>query len=200
VKHNSFRVRVAVTVARLVQQRFLRLYLVTLVSLWIISAPADGLSSGEVTVASGRWHSTAWRLTATDSARGRYCVSVALGGRVDASGCGSVKPGGTEALVQGVKYISTNGLDVRNGRRMPNYVAGPVVGGAARVRIKLSNGVTIVTPVLPPPRGLTHDISFFATEKPCGPVPISISARNRDGRVVAFLRVIGPSRFRRASC
>jgi hypothetical protein len=136
---------------------------------------------GMVTVASGHWGSTSWRLGASEPGTGAghsYCISVTLNGKPQYVGCSS-GGGGVFALAR----ISVAAV---SGRAVPQpYLRGIVVPTARELQITFSNGQTIRTSALPPPSGLSHGIWFLVAPIPCGAYARKIVARGSSGQVVA---------------
>lgn len=138
-----------------------------------------GSSPPKGTIASGMFGRIAWRLSATDAADGSFCVTVKLslhssGG---ATACGSIY--GPRA--HGITYLA------HTGGPEPDYIVGPVVATARTVEITLSNGATLRTKTIAPPKGMTTKIAFYVAQLPCPATPTRLEGVDRLGHIRASL-------------
>jgi hypothetical protein len=178
-------------------------------------APAPG--SGVEVVQRGSWGGHGWVLTAYRSTGGSLCFQVTATRKAQPLGEG----GGACAPVRGVSapragqlpmtvtFLSSGGGPTGGKSYLPRYIAGPVVGTAATVRIRLDDGVVISTPTIPAPSSLGADVRFYITQAPeaartRGPclqqalaearvMPVDLVGLDRGGKVVAELRPSGAS-------
>ena len=143
--------------------------------------PGKPAPSSPGTVATGTFRGGAWKLTATDSADGSYCVTMTVPARHEDSstGCGSIFGAGGHRI----SYLAHTGAP------LPNYIVGPVVATARVVQITLSNGEILGTATIAPPARLSKKIAFFRAELPCAAYPTRLVALDRAGRTVAQLDI-----------
>lgn len=142
----------------------------------------QGLATAAQTVASGTFGNVAWRLSATDSASGYVCLTMRLPQRSWSRACGSIF-GPTAGRAHGLTYLA------HTGRPAPDYIVGPVVATAKTVIIVLSNGRTLTGKAIPPPKGMTAKIGFYAAALPSGARPSSVRGIDAGGRIVAHLDI-----------
>ena len=144
------------------------------------SSSAAGLGM----VAYGTFGAVSWKLSATDTADGHFCLTMALpergGGR--SSACGSIF-GLAAGRAHGITFLA------HTGRPAPDYIVGPVVATAKTVVIALSSGKTIKTRTIAPPTGLTGKISFYVAELPCPAEATSVRGIDAGGHDVAHLAI-----------
>jgi len=140
------------------------------------------------TVASGRWEGTPWVLTAVDDASGWWRLTMSVGtrhslGSAGYGGAGYIHPSAAKgSRAVGISFIA------HRGPTLPDFVVGPVVATASEVEVTLSNGATIRTPTMAPPRGLASDIAFYVVQIPCPVWPVAVRGLDPSGRVVAHLK------------
>jgi hypothetical protein len=145
-------------------------------------ASATAGAAGEITVARQVVNSVPFTLSASDSSRGSFCITMRKQGELDASSCGSIFSG----IAHGVSYFA------HDGRPSPDYIAGPVVAAATHVSVSLANGTRLSIPTIPPPAGLARNIRFYLRFMPCtAGAPREILGVNARGRIVASLRLRG---------
>jgi hypothetical protein len=135
-----------------------------------------------------------WKLYATDTPDGHYCMSFRSGHRWS-EGCGSIHQPGVRVPF-GLSFVAGSGRD-------GSYVYGPVVSTAETVAITLSNGHVITTRTFAAPKSLASGISFYFTTKPCRTFPQVISGRDASGREVAHWSrptSVAPSGLHRLVC
>jgi hypothetical protein len=157
---------------------------------FILAIAATMLLSGcaaarrDGTIATGRFGTAAWRLSATDAADGTYCVTMTLRSRSGGGGtsCGSIF-GRSVGQAHGISFLD------HVGRPAPDYIVGPVTATAKTVVITLSNGTTLQTKAIAPPRGMTAKIAFYVTQHPCPADATHLHALNSKGRPVAHLTI-----------
>jgi hypothetical protein len=148
----------------------------------VLAASASAAQSG--VVASGAFGVVGWKLSATDSRDGYVCLTMTLpqrlGGR--SSECGAIfGPGAGQA--HGITYLAHTGAPA------PDYIVGPVLATAKTVIIAFSNGKTVRTKTIAPPRGMTAKIAFYVTALRCSALPTSVRGLDTTGRVVAQLAI-----------
>ena len=151
-----------------------------LVAVLMLGAPS--LAATSEMVASGTFGPVSWRLSATDSADGHFCLTMTLPQRHGGSECGSIF-GPTAGQAHGITYLS------HTGGPAPDYIAGPVVATAKTVIIALSNGKALRTRTIAPPKGMTTKIAFYVAELPCPVHATSVRGIDGAGRNVAHLAI-----------
>jgi hypothetical protein len=146
--------------------------------------PGGAAARRDGTVATGKFGSVVWRLSATDAADGSYCLTMTLPSRSGgaASACGSIF-GSSAGQAHGISFLA------HTGRPAPDYIVGPVTATAKTVVITLSNGTTLQAKVSAPPREMTGKIAFYVTQLPRSAAATHLQALNGKGRPVAHLTV-----------
>lgn len=150
------------------------------VAIAVLIAAATATAAGDVTVARHTVQSVPFVLSASDNARGSYCVTMRKQGQLDASACGSIFSG----QAHGVSYLA------HEGRPSPSYIAGPVTARATHVSVAFTNGSHLTIATIAPPAGLARTIRFYVHFMPCTAAqPRRIVGTNAAGHVVASLQL-----------
>ena len=146
------------------------------------SASCGGGQLHPVTVTSGVWSGTPWRLQAIDSGDGRFAVSVFVAGS-------------RRAGLSGRLYVPTRNagpVDFGWAPSVPGtahaFVVGALTVRAHAITVGLSNATTRTVETIPPRCLLQPDISFFVVTVPRGTHPTFFSAENAVGKIVASWR------------
>lgn len=151
-----------------------------LAAVLMLGAPSLATTSG--TVASGTFGTVAWKLSATDSADGRFCLTMTLRGRGRSSHCGFIF-GLAAGQAHGITYLAHTGAPA------PDFIVGPVVATATTVVTALSNRKAVRTKTIAPPKGMTRKIAFYVAELPCPAHATSVRGIDAAGHTVAHLAI-----------
>jgi hypothetical protein len=146
---------------------------------FLVTSAAAGTPT-EATVATGKWGGANWRLKASASRDGSYCVAMTVSSREVARSCGTIRK-------QRISYME--GTDPK----IPAFVVGPVISSARSVEVSFYDHSPIRVRTLVPPRSVDKGTRFFATVLPCPASPRRFVARNQFGIFVA--RLVVPRRL-----
>jgi hypothetical protein len=148
-----------------------------------LASPGSALAvcSGQlrpITVTSGVWSGTPWRLQAIDSGDGRFGMTVFVAGSRRARASGRLGTPERRELAWTSSRVGTR----------PAFVAGAVAETARTITFGLSNRTVRSVRTIPPRCLLQPDISFFVVAIPSGTQPTFFTARNAAGTIVATWR------------
>lgn len=146
----------------------------------LLAVGASSAASPSRTVAFGRFATTPWRLSASDSSSGSFCLAMTLLRHLSSSECGSIARQGA-GRIRGITYLA------HSGALAPDYIVGAVVGTAMRVVITVTTGRPLTTKTIAAPDGMTSKIAFYVENLPCSEQPTSVRGLNAAGRTVAYL-------------
>jgi hypothetical protein len=135
-----------------------------------------------ITVTSGVWGGTPWRLQAIDGGDGRFAMSIFVGGSRRAKLGGRLfMPRRSGAPLEFAWTSSRVGTK-------PAFVAGLAAETARTITLGLSNRTVRTVRAIAPRCLLQPDISFFVITVPHATHPTFFTARNAAGKIVATWR------------
>src|SRR5690242_2211890 len=130
----------------------------------------------EAIVTTGQWHGIPWRLSASASRDGSYCVALSVKGHERARSCGTIRR-------ERISYMA--GTD----SGIPAFIVGPVVSSARSVEISFFDRPSIRVRTIVPPSSLSPVTRFFAKLLRCPATARRLIARDQYGIIVARLAI-----------
>lgn len=153
-----------------------------------------------VVVKQGQWDGHPWQMIAYPSTTDGLCVSVTPkdpsgNGQGGALGCGTFAGVPHTPETRASPDMTITYLSASASKRLPAYIAGPVIDKASTVEIRFDNGEVVHVPTFAGPEPLQH-IRFYATQLPSrsqptprrsGPFVKWVAGLDAKGNVVACL-------------
>jgi hypothetical protein len=123
-----------------------------------------------VVVKQGEWDGHPWQLIAYASTTDGLCVSVTPKGSAGegaAMGCGTFAGIARTPETKASPDMTITFLSGSASKKLPAYIAGPVIDKASAVEIRFASGNVLRVPTFAAPEPLSH-IRFYATQLPAG--------------------------------